>query len=211
MGRRSDFALTSEEHNHLVAARIEAKKNRDFELSRRIRAVILLGIHKKTRAEVAEICEAGLTTVFLWLRRYRKLGLDGLRDRYKPRQCWLSEEQRAELRQVVVNGPEQAGYDTGVWTASLIGSVIKECYGVTYSVSGVTRLLHSLDLSVQLPQVQLARADPAAQQRWLSNTYPALRRRARKEGGVVFFSGTKRSSNNPAREPGLGQSSEQAL
>lgn len=201
MGRHTSFKLTIEDHNELVQARRDAKKSKDYELSRRLRAVILLGTGQKKKIEVAEICEVGVTTVYDWQRKYRKHGLDGLREHYKPKKCRMTGTQQEELEELLVSGPEAAGHDTGVWTTALIGKEIKERYGIAYSISAVTKLLHRLGFSAQLPQVQLARADPKAQKKWQNKTYPAILRRARKERGRVFFSGTSASSNNRAQEP----------
>jgi len=204
MGRITSFELTADQHNELVAERVTAKRNGNHELSRKIRAIILLGVNRKKRAEVAEICEASLRAIYLWQQKFRQSGVDGLREHYKPKRCSLSELQQIELASVVNAGPEAAGFDTGTWTAALIGDIIKDRYGVSYSISAVTKLLHRLNFSVQLPQVQLARADPKAQQRWVNKTYPAIQRRARKEGGVVFFSETSASSSSPVLEPARG-------
>ena len=205
MGRTSDFELSTEQHNQLIEARAAAKKARDYKLSVRIRAVLLLGTQGKKREEVAEICETGLSTVYLWQRRYQKFGLEGLIDQYKSRPCRLSEAQQSELAVMMKEGPEACGFDTGIWTSPLVGKVIKERYGIVYSVSAIARLLHRLNFSVQLPQVQLARADPEAQAKWLNEDYPTIQKRAEEAGGVVFFSRTNRSSSNRAAGPGRGR------
>lgn len=205
MGRTSDFELSIEQHNQLIGAREAAKKAKDYKRSVRIRAVLLLGSHAKKREEVAEICETGVSTIYLWQRRYQKFGLEGLIDQYKPRPCRLSEAQQNELAAVMEEGPEASGFDTGIWTSPLVGKVIKERYGIVYSVSAIARLLHRLNFSVQLPQVQLARADPAAQAKWSNEDYPAIQKRAEEAGGVVFFSKTKRSSSSRAPGPGRGR------
>lgn len=205
MGRTSEFELSVEQHNQLIDARASAKKAKDYKLSVRIRAILLLGTQGKKREEVAEICETGLSTIYLWQRRYQKLGLEGLIDQYKSRPCRLTETQQSELATVIEEGPEACGFDTGIWTSPLVGKVIKERYGIVYSVSAIARLLHRLNFSVQLPQVQLARADPAAQAKWSNEDYPAIQKRAEEAGGVVFFFRTKRSSNNRAAGPGHGR------
>lgn len=208
MSRRSSLTIDSETHNTLVAAREAAKKAKDHELSLRIRAIILLGVLGKKKTEVAEICEIGLTTVYLWQRKYKSGGIEALRDNYKPKKCSLSEEAQNVLSEIIMAGPEAAGLDTGTWTAALVGEVIKDRFGTVYSVSAVTKLLHRLNFSAQIPQVQLARADPKAQKKWQEKTYPAILRRARKDGGRVFFSRTNASSNSPAQERPRGPRSE---
>ena len=200
MGRRKGLKADINEHNTLVAARMAAKKAKDHELSLRLRAIILLRFNAKKKTEVAEICEIGLTTVYLWQRKYKAGGVEALKNNYKPKKCSLSDEAQETLSEIVMAGPEAAGLDTGTWTAALIGDVIKEKFGTVYSISAVTKLLHRLNFSAQIPQVQLARADPKAQKKWQEKTYPAILRRARKDGGRVFFSRTNASSSNQDQE-----------
>ncbi|MBX3169599.1 MAG: winged helix-turn-helix domain-containing protein [Candidatus Eremiobacteraeota bacterium] len=113
--------------------------------------------------------------------------MQGLRENYKPRKSNLTNLQQQELHSIVIEGPEAAGLDTGTWTAALVRDVIEKRFGVTYPTSAVPKILHRLSFSAQLPQVQLARADPRAQKKWVEKAYPAILRRSRKEGGVVFF------------------------
>lgn len=206
MARQSEFKLDADLHNQLVAERLAAKKAKDFDYAQRLRVIILLGAHGKKRTEVAEMLDISESAIYLWLRKFRSAGVQGLRDNYKPRKCNLSEAQQQQLRTIVIDGPEAAGLDTGTWTAALVRDVIEDRFGITYSISAVLKILHRLNFSAQLPQVQLARADPAAQKKWVDKTYPAILRRARKEGGVVFFSRTNASSNNRAQGPGPGRS-----
>lgn len=211
MPRRSTFTLDSELQNQLVAERLAAKKAKDHDYAQRLRVIILLGAHGRRRSEVAQMLDVSESAVYLWLRKFRKDGIQGLRDNYKPRKSMLSDEQQKALRDVVLDGPEAAGFDTGTWTAALVGDVIKERFGIAYSISAVVKILHRLNFSVQLPQVQLARADPAAQKKWIDKTYPAILRRARKEGGVVFFSKTNAYSSNRVHGPEPGRREGQEL
>ena len=204
MGRHSDFELNPDQVTELVSARNEAKKARDYEFANRARVVLLLGSGSK-RVEAAKTCEVSESAVYLWQRRYKALGLKGLRDHYKPRPCRLDARQQAELQSLIEGGPESAGFDVGIWTSAMVVDIIKEKYGVAYSVSAVARLLHRLEFSFQLPQVQLSRADPEAQKEWKETVYPAILQRAAEEGGVVFFSETRQCSSSPERVAKRGQ------
>ena len=209
MPKQSGFKLEPALHDQLVVERLAAKKSKDFDYAQRLRVIILLGAHGKKRTEVAQMLDVSESAVYLWLRKFRCSGIQGLRDNYKPRKSNLTDDQREELRSIVIAGPEAAGLDTGTWTAAIIRDVIEKRFGVTYSTSAVLKILHRLNFSPQLPQVQLARADPLAQKKWVEKTYPAILRRSRKEGGVVFFSKTNAFSSNRAQEPEPGRSAAQ--
>jgi transposase len=58
----------------------------------------------------------------------------------------------------------------------MIAGVIEEEYGVAYHPGHVRKLLQELGFSVQRPRKQLAKGDPAEQDRWQRYTYPRLKK-----------------------------------
>jgi transposase len=204
MGSRPKFFLSEDQREQLVAAREIARQQKDHRLSVRIRAILLAGQGDREREEIAQICEVGLTTIYLWQRIYIEDGIDGLKGRYKPRRCALTVEQTEKLKSTLDAGPEAAGLEVGIWTAALAAKMIKRLFGVQYSVSGATRLLKRLGYSVQVPRVQLAKADEEAQRVWLEETFPELRKRAEESGGTLFFR-TSAASSRPAQRRARGR------
>lgn len=153
MGAKSDFELNGTEVSILEEMRTEARRLRDVEVDRRARAILLIGRDGYTRAEAAEMCEASIRSVFGWQRWYIDGGPDALYSMPipgKPRR--LTGEQLKELATVVEAGPMAAGFDTGVWTAPLIGSWIRQTFQVEYSASQVRRIMHDLGFSLQYPK-----------------------------------------------------------
>ena len=196
--------LSDAQREELVVAREEARRAKDHRLSVRIRAILLATDGKHTRWQIAEICEVGLTTVFLWQRIYGEDGLGGLKGRYKPRSCALGDEELEQFKLALDGGPEAAGFDTGIWTAALAATLIKQLFGVEYTVSGVTKVLRRLRYSVQVPKVQLARASEEAQRVWKEETFPAIVKRAEEVDGTLFFT-TNAASSSQERRPARGR------
>jgi transposase len=83
----------------------------------------------------------------------------------------------AELSQMIQDGPEQAGFHSGVWTARMIRELIFKKFGIEYNWKYVPRLLHRLGFSVQRPRKLLARADHEAQAQWLKKRLPAIKKK----------------------------------
>lgn len=204
MGRSPEFRLSDAQREELVVAREEARRAKDYRLSLRIRAILLAADGEHTRWEIAEICEVGLTTVFLWQRIYGEDGLRGLMGRYKPRSCALGDQELEQFKLALDGGPEAAGFDTGIWTAALAATLIKQLFGVEYTVSGVTKVLRRLGYSVQVPKVQLARASEEAQRVWKEETFPAIVKRAEEVDGTLFFK-TNAASSSQERRPARGR------
>jgi transposase len=188
MGRKSSFALTDEEIAAIEAERAKARKERGVRYDRRLRAMLLLGRDGKTRKEVAEICEVEVRAVYAWLGAYRSGGLEALRlGRWKGRQRRLTAEQMERLAQLIRAGPEEAGYECGLWTGAMVTDLIQKEFAVKYSVPNVRRILHALGFSVQYPRRKLSKADKDAQEEWLQNTLPKVHRRAQDCGGAVLY------------------------
>lgn len=59
----------------------------------------------------------------------------------------------------------------------MIGDLIEDRFGVSYHNHHIPRLLHQLGFSVQKPRKRLARADAGAQEYWLRERFPAIKKK----------------------------------
>lgn len=132
--------------------------------------------------QAADICEVSRSIVGEWIRKYRQGGVQALWQKgpYPGKPTRLSADQQEELRQIVRDGPEEAGLDTGVWTAGVVGVVIRDRFNVSLSLSQIRRTLRKLGFSVQYPKRTLAKADPEAQKTWREVYLPAIKKRSNK-------------------------------
>jgi hypothetical protein len=64
----------------------------------------------------------------------------------------LSARQRRTLVRAIVNGPEAAGYPTGLWTCRRIAQFVRARFGVSYHADHIGRLLRTCGLTPQRPQ-----------------------------------------------------------
>jgi transposase len=155
----------------------QAEKGGDLAEWRRGRAV--LGYIQGRR--VVELAgEAGVSrgSVNRWLQWYEALGVEGLRTGKAPGAApKLTQAQRDELAAWIDAGPQAAGYTSGVWTGPMIGDFIEQRFGVRYHNHHIPRMLNDLGFSVQRPRKRLARADAEAQETWLRETFPAIKKK----------------------------------
>ena len=49
----------------------------------------------------------------------------------------MSEEQKAELSEIIAAGPEKANFDSGIRQASMVVQLVRDRYGVPYSASNM--------------------------------------------------------------------------
>jgi transposase len=129
------------------------------------------------------------TNVYRWLRAYRRGGEAALNRRKAPgARRKLTNAQRRKVRQWIVGkDPRQYGFDFGLWTRKIVGELIFERFGVSYTLPAVGRLLAELEITPQKPLRRAYQRDEAAVRQWKEGTYPQLRKRAKRRGADIFF------------------------
>ncbi len=176
MGIRG-LLLTRDERGTLNQGRDFARKNRIQDLDLKITCILLVadGIPQR---DASEMLGVPLRTLESWIEKYRTDGLHSLiKGPYPGKQPKLNKGQKDELAKVVAEGPDKAGLDTGVWTARILATLIKDSYGVSYSVSQVQRILHELGMSVQLPNRRPCKADLEKQRKWIEEELPLIKKK----------------------------------
>ena len=92
-------------------------------------------------------------------------GMDALADDWGDgRPCRLDDGQQAVLKAIVLRGPDREKDGISAWRVRDLCRIVEDRFGVRYAQSGLTRLLHALDLSWQTPRPRHPKADPAAQE-----------------------------------------------
>jgi transposase len=129
------------------------------------------------------------TSIYPWLRRYKKEGLEALAEKIsqgpEPK---LNEKQRQQVRRWILGkDPRQHGFDFGLWTRRIVQTLISDKMGVQLCLTSVGKLLASLEITPQKPLRRAYERDPLAVERWKMEQYPKLRKRAKKLGAMIFF------------------------
>jgi transposase len=131
------------------------------------------------------------TSIYRWLKAAAKpgVGLRALRARRaggRPRSLTPHQE-RQVFRWVNGKDPRQYGLDFGLWTRSTVAALIDQKFGIQLGLTAVGELLAKLGLTPQKPLQRAYQRDPEAIERWRRETYPAIARQAKADGGEVFF------------------------
>ena len=140
-------------------------------------------------AETSMIVRRPVSTIKDWNRQFRKTGMQSLRPKTatRGRKMKLGTHERRLLAKALTRGPRAAGYNGGVWTSKMIAKYIEKRWGVEYHPGHVRKLLYQLGFSVQFPREKLALADEEAQERWLKETYPEIKKNAKLTGATILF------------------------
>lgn len=131
------------------------------------------------------------TTIYKWIRSASGSGggLRALRARRatgRPRSLTPRQE-RQVFRSINGKDPRQYGLDFGLWTRKVVADLIEQKFGIRLGLTAVGELLAKLNLTPQKPLQRAYQRDPEAIGRWQRETYPAIARRAKAEGGEVLF------------------------
>jgi transposase len=129
------------------------------------------------------------TSIYRWLRRYEDQGMEALVEKIaQGAEPKLSEKQRQQVKRWILGkDPRQYGFDFGLWSRRIVGTLIQEKMGIELGLTTVGRLLASLDITPQKPLRRAYERDPQAVEQWRKERYPKLRRRAKRVGARIFF------------------------
>ena len=157
--------------------RQEAQADGARRVARRLHA-IQLNLDGPGSQEIARVLSVPRANVSRWRRPWQDEGLDGLREGHR------AERPPGLVRwsALVRAGSLACGFKGGVWTAPMIGEVIRQEFGVRSHPGHVRKLRYGLGFSVQRPQKLLARADPEAPQRGRRYTGPRLKKKPAPKG-----------------------------
>ena len=127
--------------------------------------------------------------LYPWLKKFRDGGWEALAERIAEGPApKLTEKQRQRVKRWILGkDPRQYGFDFGLWSRRIVQMLIKERMDVDLGLTAVGRLLASLDITPQKPLRRAYERDPKAVKLWLEETYPKLKRRARRLGAKIFF------------------------
>lgn len=123
-----------------------------------------------------------------WSYAYRDGGLSAVQSKSPPgRPPALSPQQCAAFKQRVLDGPTDSDGVCALRGDDLV-RILREEYNASYTLSGVYKLLHRLNLSVLAPRPQHRRSDPQAMQQWVDRA-PFL---------SAMYSNSTRASASPS-------------
>ena len=129
------------------------------------------------------------TSIYRWLNGYEEGGWEALVEKIaqgpEPK---LEERQRQQVKRWILGkDPRQYGFDFGLWSRRIVQALLREKMGIQLGLTAVGRLLAQLEITPQKPLRRAYERDPAAVEQWRLETYPKLKRRAKRLGAKIFF------------------------
>jgi putative transposase len=149
-----------------------AAKCRDAAQSRRLLAIALV-LEGSSRLQSAKQTGMDRQTLRDWVHRYNAAGADGLVSRSPPGPTpKLNEAQMAELREVVIAGPDPEKHQVVRWRCLDLRDEVASRFSVTVEERTIGKWLRKLKLTRLQPRPYHPKKDAAAQEAFKKTSLP---------------------------------------
>jgi len=170
-----------------------AEKLNNLRLYKIVRC-LLMRHEGKSVQEIAKLLTVPVRTVYEWIGRFLRERFNWLCGKHyqgRGRKCRLTKAQREEIVRIVDAGPEEEGFDMGVWTSTMIQEVIQRRFGVTYMCRYLCTVLKKWGVSYQkakfIPDSFEEEEWQKKRKTWKEETWPSILRLAQERGAVILF------------------------
>ena len=165
--------------------------SQDAQEALRVRGVKLLE-EGWTQVQVAQALGVGERQVRRWRVRFKSGGYKALAKRQRGRRAGeqqaLSPAQQQRIVEAIRSkNPDQLRIPALLWTRSSVQELIERECGVLLEVSSVGRYLRSWGFTLKRPTRRALEADPVVVEAWLSEVYPQIKAKAKKDGGLILW------------------------
>ncbi len=145
----------------------------------------------QTQGEAARLFGVTRRAVNTWVRTAEHHGLSALTAARQGRPAGGGRLKAAQaaviVRLIRDRRPDQLKLAFYLWTREAVGRLIERRFGIRTSVWTVGRSLAAWGFTPQKPIRRAFERDPEAVQRWLKESYPAIRRRAKREKAEIYW------------------------
>lgn len=145
-----------------------------------------------SEADVADLLGVSRETVSRWWTAYAAGGLEAVPGDRTGRPVGtgrtLSDEQAHRIQDQIDNhSPEELGIPAALWTRKAVRDLIRDECGIDMPVRTVGEYLKRWGYTAKVPRRHARDQDPEEVAEWLEWTYPAIERRAAREGAEIHW------------------------
>lgn len=137
------------------------RRARTARLRTRAQMILLAIEHEMVASEIASIVRSCEETVRNWIKRFNAEGIEGLRDRPRPRPpVKVTPEYHERLLAAVRRRPRAQGQPYSLWTLQRLADFMAEETGIRLSHEGVRLVLKQHGITMSRPQHTISSPDP---------------------------------------------------
>jgi len=143
-----------------------------------------------SQVEAAGVFGVTRQAVGRWVGTVREKGTKALRARRRgrPAEIQLAADEAAWVRrQIVSRTPDQLALKFFLWTREAVRDLIAAEFGISLSIWTVGRYLKAWGFTPQKPIRRAFEQKPEEVERWLNQSYPAIRAQALREKAEIYW------------------------
>ncbi len=153
---------------------------------------IRLRKHGKTYKEISEITCVHQNTIARWCKDYQHKGIKAIKIKKRGRRAGscrtLTLEQERQIQKTIYEKcPDQLKFPFALWTRKAVQQLIRHFYSVEMPVRTVGEYLKRWGFTPQKPLRRAYKQNPKAINKWLDREYPAIAKKAKKEGAEIHW------------------------
>jgi transposase len=181
------IVLSGGQRKALVKRLAAAEKRGDVAMVKRLLAIDAI-IANTSIGDVARTLQVSAEAIRLWIKQLLLVGVSGLQSNKSPgRPSKLTKTQKRKLSKWIKAGPAAVGYLGNCWRSPMIQHLIREKFGVLYSVHYISELLKNMGFSYQKARFVSGHLDKQAREQWLTTTWPEILAVAKRKNAYVLF------------------------
>lgn len=168
----------------------KTRGTKESQETKRILIVAYLKKKKGTHKEASELFGVSKSAVDKIWTRYKVGGSRNIKSKKRGVQGGrkINGKQASEVRNLIKDKmPDQLKLPFGLWTREAVQQLILHRYGIELSRWQVGRYLKSWGYTPQKPIRKAFEQKPEQVKQWLKEEYPAIKKRAAKEKGTIYF------------------------
>jgi transposase len=140
--------------------------------------------------EIEEILGVCHTTVCAWWKKYEREGKKGIRAQKRGRKLGscrtLNADQEKQIQKLIQDKcPDQLKLPFALWTRIAVQQLIQRLWSIEMPIRTVGEYLKRWGFTPQKPLRKAYEQNPKAVNKWLDEQYPAIAKRAKKEGAEI--------------------------
>lgn len=175
--------LTEEQ---ILALKTAHRQQREKRLADRIKAVLMLN-EGFTAEQISRALLLDEVTIHRYRRQYQEKGINGLLEiHYVGGKSSLTLLREQELKNYLIDNTKR--------TAKEVADYIRKTYGLSYSIIGVTKLLHRLGFTYKKPKIVPGKADRTKQEQFLQ-VYEGVKESLSRNDQLYFVDSTHPQHN----------------
>jgi transposase len=167
------------------------------------RTAITLREAGQSFTDIGRVLGVHYMTVSMWWDRYEAGGFDALLAQKRGRRVGTqrrltARQEQAIQRAITDTTPDQLRLPFALWTRGAIAQLIQQRYAIELPVRTMGHYLKRWGFTAQKPLKRAYEQRPEAIAQWLKREYPAIKRRALREGAEIHWGDeTSLSTSDP--------------